>query len=167
LDFFWSSVFIYICSTALCGGNAGLVDADTITKTEGQSAIINCQVSFPGKQKFFCKAECKREDVLIATTANSADNHKYSIEYQETSVTSGVLYVVIRQLVKSDTGWYGCGTNSGVINKHVVYLNGTLQHPVPKKPFVHCRWPSFIQNWAFCLLLLPLVTSFTALSYLQ
>lgn len=76
--------------------------------TKGGSVTRGCLNTVYGNRKFFCKDECKKEeDILVETEENRAQNGRYSIEYREGSVFG--LYVTIRQLKKSDTGWYRCG----------------------------------------------------------
>ncbi|XP_037628687.1 uncharacterized protein LOC119489845 [Sebastes umbrosus] len=78
------------------------------TETEGEELTWRCSNTVYGKQKFFCKNKCKKqEDILIETDGNQAQSGRYSIEYKEGSVYG--LYVTITQVTKSDAGWYRCG----------------------------------------------------------
>ncbi|KAK1898586.1 Transmembrane domain containing protein TMIGD3 [Dissostichus eleginoides] len=55
---------------------------------------------------FFCKGECEGEDNLVETTSFTyAKKDRYSIRHVE----GGFVYVSIKQLTQSDSGWYRCG----------------------------------------------------------
>ncbi|XP_076597242.1 polymeric immunoglobulin receptor-like [Chaetodon auriga] len=91
-------------SEALLDGNSGFVRS----VAEGDSMTFGCSGTVYGKQKFFCRGECKKdEDVLIETDGNRAQSGRYSLEYKEGSKFG--LYVTIREASRSDTGQYSCG----------------------------------------------------------
>ncbi|XP_026224006.1 uncharacterized protein LOC113167524 isoform X2 [Anabas testudineus] len=71
--------------------------------------MLRCHVSLYGSRKLFCKGDCSKN--LIETTADRADNNKYSIESYGSWMSSGTVIVTIRQLTKSDEGQYKCGTD--------------------------------------------------------
>ena len=76
--------------------------------TEGGNVTQGCFGTVYGRRKFFCKGECKKEeDIVVETEGNTAQSDRYSIESTKGSTVG--LYVTIRQLKKSDTGWYKCG----------------------------------------------------------
>ncbi|XP_018559393.1 uncharacterized protein LOC108902134 isoform X5 [Lates calcarifer] len=104
-------VLFFCFFSALCGGNSGLVEAEIITATgtEGKSVTVRCYFSLSGSSKLFCKGECTKENILIKTTADRDYKGRYSIEYEGKFLSSGSLYVTIRQLRKSDSGRYKCG----------------------------------------------------------
>ncbi|XP_051280384.1 uncharacterized protein LOC127376940 isoform X2 [Dicentrarchus labrax] len=104
-------VLFFCFLSALCDGNSGLVDAETLTRTEGESIIVACHFSVFGRRKFLCKDECDKENILVETAGDSAQSGRYSILYKEGTfpVSSTVLYVSIAQLTKSDAGRYRCG----------------------------------------------------------
>ena len=58
---------------------------------------------------FFCKGECKEEDILIKTDDVTAQSGRYSIRYEGESSGSRYVSVTITQLTKSDSGRYRCG----------------------------------------------------------
>uniref|UniRef100_A0A667WGQ0 Immunoglobulin domain-containing protein n=1 Tax=Myripristis murdjan TaxID=586833 RepID=A0A667WGQ0_9TELE len=72
--------------------------------TEGED--VTCFYTWAkGRKKFFCKGTCKEKDILIETTQNRYQNGRYMIKDTRT----GVFYVTITQLTKSDSGTYYCG----------------------------------------------------------
>ncbi|XP_045899636.1 CMRF35-like molecule 5 [Micropterus dolomieu] len=76
--------------------------------TEGENVTLGCSDTVYGRQKFFCKGECKtEEDIIIETDGNRTQSGRYSIEYKEGSVFG--LYVSITRVTKSDSGQYRCG----------------------------------------------------------
>lgn len=74
------------------------------TKTEGESLSFGCSFNLIKGNKFFIKKKLSKERVLIKTNAITAVRGRYSIGYD-----SGIFYVSISQLNKSDSGHYGCG----------------------------------------------------------
>ncbi|CAI5659855.1 unnamed protein product [Oreochromis niloticus] len=78
------------------------------TETEGEKITMACSNNTYGQRKFVCKNQCKNEgEILIDTTNNKSVNGRYKIEYRPGSMYG--LYMNIRKLTKSDTGWYLCG----------------------------------------------------------
>ncbi|XP_038577624.1 polymeric immunoglobulin receptor-like isoform X1 [Micropterus salmoides] len=104
-------VLFFCFFSALCGGNTGLVSAkvNIYTGAEGETGTINCNVSLSGSRKFFCKNECKAEDILVKTDDVRAQSGRYSIEYRDGSSGRGIVSVTITNLTKSDSGRYRCG----------------------------------------------------------
>ncbi|CAI5648629.1 unnamed protein product [Oreochromis niloticus] len=107
-----------VCGTVVCfiflilhDGNTGQVSRGipTYRRMEGENIRVECKFSYSGTKKFFCKGKCEKENILIATTKNSAKNGRYSIQYVEKGfLSSDILYVSIAQLKKSDMGPYMC-----------------------------------------------------------
>lgn len=62
-----------------------------------------------GNTKFFCKEECKEEDVLIETTKDTAQSGRYTIKYSETHRGEYLVSVTITNVTKSDSGGYRSG----------------------------------------------------------
>ncbi|XP_019204980.1 uncharacterized protein LOC109196134 isoform X2 [Oreochromis niloticus] len=58
---------------------------------------------YSGGHKYFCRGECEGNNILLQTYDVRAQLGRYIIEY-----SSGVLYVSITQLTKSDSGRYRC-----------------------------------------------------------
>ncbi|XP_042347768.1 polymeric immunoglobulin receptor-like isoform X2 [Plectropomus leopardus] len=110
---------VFFCAlSALCSGNTGLVSAkrNIYTGPEGGTGIINCHISLVGNVKFFCKDECKAEDILIKTEDVRAQSGRYSSEYKNDSNDGvGILAVTIRNLTKSDAGRYRCGLGKTLV----------------------------------------------------
>ncbi|XP_042347766.1 polymeric immunoglobulin receptor-like isoform X2 [Plectropomus leopardus] len=103
-------VFFCVIS-ALCAGNAGLVSAkpNTYAIAEGGTDSIKCTLTLSGNMKFFCKDECKAEDILIKTEDVRAQSGRFSIKYKNESSGRGILRVTITNVSKSDSGRYRCG----------------------------------------------------------
>ncbi|XP_018559396.1 polymeric immunoglobulin receptor [Lates calcarifer] len=99
-------VLFFCFFSALCGGNSGI---KIYTGPEGGSGRIGCHLTLSGNRKFFCKNECKGEDVLIQTDDVRANRGRYSIEYKGESSGRGIVSVTIRNLTQSDSGRYRCG----------------------------------------------------------
>ncbi|XP_071314889.1 polymeric immunoglobulin receptor-like isoform X2 [Trachinotus anak] len=107
-----------VCHTLICcfflslqDGNPVLVNAQLFvySGTEGGNITVQCRFGSSGQRKFFCKGECKAENVLIATTDVRAQRGRYSIRHEAGLITGVNLYVTITQLTKSDSGLYNCG----------------------------------------------------------
>ncbi|XP_047434060.1 uncharacterized protein LOC125003853 isoform X2 [Mugil cephalus] len=76
----------------------------------GSSLTVACQFSVLGKKKSLCRGECKEDEILVETNNIRAERDRYSIEYEEPSV----LYVTLRELTTSDSGWYRCYLNRNI-----------------------------------------------------
>ncbi|XP_018559398.1 polymeric immunoglobulin receptor [Lates calcarifer] len=105
-------VLFFCFFSALCGGNSGI---NIYTGPEGGSGTINCYLTLSGNRKFFCKNECKGEDVLIKTDDVRANRGRYSIEYKGESSGRGIVSVTIRNLTQSDSGRYRCGLGGSLV----------------------------------------------------
>ena len=70
---------------------------------------MSCHLTSSGSTKFFCKGECKEEDILIKTDDVTAQSGRYSIRYEDGSSGRRTVTVTITQLTKSDSGRYRCG----------------------------------------------------------
>uniref|UniRef100_A0A3B4X0I8 Immunoglobulin domain-containing protein n=1 Tax=Seriola lalandi dorsalis TaxID=1841481 RepID=A0A3B4X0I8_SERLL len=109
---------MFIFSTALCGGNSGLVSAKPpiFTGPEGGHGTISCHLNVSGSRKFFCREECKEEDILIRTDKFSAKSGRYSIRYKNKGSSGGsILSVTITNLTQSDSGQYRCGLGTSAV----------------------------------------------------
>ncbi|XP_033981423.1 uncharacterized protein LOC117478542 isoform X2 [Trematomus bernacchii] len=90
--------------------DAMLVGAEkTIDARTGGNIVVECYFTEYGNKKYFCKEECEGEDNLVEITGYIFSKDKYSIEYVEGTPTGGSVYVSIKQLTQSDSGWYRCG----------------------------------------------------------
>ncbi|XP_054465861.1 uncharacterized protein LOC129100289 [Anoplopoma fimbria] len=109
-----------ICKTLVCfffftlwPRNTGLINAEILVAkgNEGGNIIVECNYSFTGKTKIFCKEACEEGDILIKTNDVTATSGRYSIVYEEGTfpVSTTVLNVSITNLTKSDAGKYRCG----------------------------------------------------------
>ncbi|TDH10131.1 hypothetical protein EPR50_G00071870 [Perca flavescens] len=108
-----------VCQSLICfffltlqDGNIGLINAEIIksTGTEGGDITVKCSFYFSGKRRIFCKDKCKEGDILINTEEDTAQRGRYSIRYIEGGfpVFKTILYVSIRNLTQSESGWYRC-----------------------------------------------------------
>ncbi|XP_051281676.1 uncharacterized protein LOC127377635 [Dicentrarchus labrax] len=100
---------------SLCGGDSGLVSATTFAGAVGGTGGISCFLSLSGSNKFFCKEQCKAEDILIKTDGLTAQSGRYSTAFRNTSSERGILTVTITNLTKSDSAWYRCGLGPTVV----------------------------------------------------
>ncbi|KAJ4934051.1 hypothetical protein JOQ06_006858 [Pogonophryne albipinna] len=80
----------------------------TIDARTGGNIVVECSFTRSGTKMFFCKEECERE-ILVGSTYNSLKKRRYSIRYLEASPKKGFVFVSIKQLTQSDSGWYRCG----------------------------------------------------------
>ncbi|XP_036959092.1 uncharacterized protein LOC119022395 isoform X5 [Acanthopagrus latus] len=108
-------MLICIFILSLQDGNTGLINAETITVTEGGNFTHACVFFVSGSRKIFCKEGCEEKDILVETTGDRAQRGRYSIEYKQTGVISSVLYVSITNLTKSDSGRYTCRINRDLL----------------------------------------------------
>ncbi|XP_063320555.1 uncharacterized protein LOC134618882 isoform X2 [Pelmatolapia mariae] len=88
---------------ALLDGNDDPAQLKNFYKETGSSLTVGCSFKHPGYRKMFCRGECQINEVLIETDHVRALRSRYNIGYE-----SGVLYVSITQLTKSDSGRYRC-----------------------------------------------------------
>ncbi|XP_038577612.1 uncharacterized protein LOC119905013 isoform X6 [Micropterus salmoides] len=107
---------------SLQDGNTGLTNAQITsvhTGTEGGDIRVGCSFSSYGTSMFFCKRECKPEDILIHTTGVRDQRGRYSITYEggENVVVS------ITQLTKSDSGLYSCGLGGSNIKFEIIVVD--------------------------------------------
>ncbi|XP_023286898.1 mucin-5AC-like isoform X3 [Seriola lalandi dorsalis] len=111
-------VLLFCFLSALCGGNSGLVSAKPpiFTGPEGGHGTISCHLNVSGSRKFFCREECKEEDILIRTDKFSAKSGRYSIRYKNKGSSGGsILSVTITNLTQSDSGQYRCGLGTSAV----------------------------------------------------
>ncbi|XP_026010766.1 uncharacterized protein LOC113013807 isoform X1 [Astatotilapia calliptera] len=70
---------------------------------------LTARFRFPaGTWKIFCRGECEGENILINTTDEKHQRHRYSTEYIIVENFAPALSVSIRQLIMSDAGQYSC-----------------------------------------------------------
>ncbi|XP_033943439.1 polymeric immunoglobulin receptor-like isoform X2 [Pseudochaenichthys georgianus] len=99
-----SSTFIEIIvvDAKLDGGPSA---EKTIDARTGGNIVVECSFTRSGTRMYFCKEECEG-DILVETTSNTyALKSRYSIRH----VKGGFVFVSIKQLTQSDSGWYRCG----------------------------------------------------------
>ncbi|XP_044206486.1 polymeric immunoglobulin receptor-like [Thunnus albacares] len=103
-------VLFFCFLSALQDGNTGLVNAiNLFAGAEGGRGSIICYLTSSGSTKFFCKGECKEEDILIKTDDVTAQSGRYNIRYEDGSSGRRTVTVTFTQLTKSDSGRYRCG----------------------------------------------------------
>ncbi|XP_038577621.1 uncharacterized protein LOC119905017 isoform X2 [Micropterus salmoides] len=107
---------------SLQDGNTGLTNdqiPSVYTGTEGGDITVTCSFSSYGSSIFFCKRECKREDILIHTTGVRDQRGRYRIRYER----GGNIFVSITQLTKSDSGLYRCGLGGSNIRFEIIVVD--------------------------------------------
>ncbi|XP_042348124.1 polymeric immunoglobulin receptor-like isoform X2 [Plectropomus leopardus] len=102
---------IIVVDALLMGGPS---DEHTLHTQPGGNIVVACFFNVFENRKYFCKEECKRSSILVETTGNRNQRGRHSIRYvkETSSGSSGVLYVNMTQLSKSDSGQYRCGLDS-------------------------------------------------------
>ncbi|XP_039460486.1 polymeric immunoglobulin receptor-like isoform X5 [Oreochromis aureus] len=95
--------FVIFVAEALLDGNDDPAQLKHFDKETGSSLTVGCSFKQAGNRKMFCRGECGGEKILVHTEHVSAQRDRYNIGY-----VSGVLYVSITQLTKSDSGRYRC-----------------------------------------------------------
>ncbi|XP_026189022.1 uncharacterized protein LOC113146033 isoform X2 [Mastacembelus armatus] len=97
----------------------GLVSAKLriYTGAEGGNGTLNCHFSQPGSRTFFCKEQCKEDDILIKTDDVRATSGRYSTKYKKESSGKVILSVTFTHLAKSDSGRYrhGLGLDTSLV----------------------------------------------------
>ncbi|XP_026010778.1 polymeric immunoglobulin receptor-like isoform X2 [Astatotilapia calliptera] len=93
--------FVIVVAEALLDGNDDQLKH--FDKETGSSLTVGCSFEHSGDRGFFCRGKCGRGDGLVHTNDVKAQSDRYNIGYD-----SGVLYVSITQLTKSDSGRYRC-----------------------------------------------------------
>ncbi|KAL3064802.1 hypothetical protein OYC64_000936 [Pagothenia borchgrevinki] len=82
----------------------------TIDARTGGNIVVQCNFTQYRYKKYFCKEECEKGDNLVEMTRKSdQENGRYRIRYTHRFSTGYFLYVSIKQLTQSDSGWYRCG----------------------------------------------------------
>ncbi|CAK6980114.1 uncharacterized protein LOC121896026 isoform X1 [Scomber scombrus] len=109
-------VLFFCFLSALQNGNTGLSNAVVLyVGAEGGSGSLHCYLTSSGNTKFFCKGECKEENILIKTDGVTAQSGRYSIEYKDKSSGRRTVTVTIKQLTKSDSGRYRYGLGGSLV----------------------------------------------------
>ncbi|XP_054482689.1 uncharacterized protein LOC129114804 [Anoplopoma fimbria] len=90
-----------------------LLDGDpseekTLYSRTGGNVLVACYFNTSESRKYFCKGECKDEDILVETTDFTAQRDRYSIRYVPVAPSGVFLFVGITQLTMSDSGRYRC-----------------------------------------------------------
>ncbi|XP_063319723.1 uncharacterized protein LOC134618304 [Pelmatolapia mariae] len=88
---------------ALLDGNDDPAQLKHFNKETGSSLRVGCSFKDSGYTKIFCRGKCEGDNTLVHTEHDRAQRDRYNIGYD-----SGVLYVSITQLTKSDSGRYRC-----------------------------------------------------------
>ncbi|XP_033943427.1 polymeric immunoglobulin receptor-like isoform X1 [Pseudochaenichthys georgianus] len=96
----------------------------TIDARTGGNIVVECYFNRTVANMYFCKEECKEEDILIKTTRETDLKDRYSIRYIEGNPTGVSVFVSIKQLTQSDSGRYRCGL--GRPNSQDKYLRFVL-----------------------------------------
>ncbi|XP_069570667.1 CMRF35-like molecule 1 isoform X2 [Brachyistius frenatus] len=111
-------------------------EAMTVTGLEGDKIRIECSHSNAFYNvKYFCKGECKNEDVLI--TSRETEKGKYRITDK-----GNTFFVTISDLTKEDSGMYWCGierTGLDTYNEVFLLIAGKHSEVVYATPYVRKR----------------------------
>nr|XP_029131629.1 uncharacterized protein LOC114918092 isoform X1 [Labrus bergylta]XP_029131630.1 uncharacterized protein LOC114918092 isoform X1 [Labrus bergylta] len=109
---------IFFFFLSLQDENFGVISAEAVdfyTVFVGENVEVGCSTSQETTRKFFCREECRQEDIIIQTSGVSAQEDRFSIEWKRRQQTrSGDVSVKISQLTKSDSGRYRCGLGSSL-----------------------------------------------------
>ncbi|CAI5648859.1 unnamed protein product [Oreochromis niloticus] len=113
---------------ALLGGNDDPAQLKHFYKETGSSLTVGCYFTDSGGHKYFCRGECGGNNILLQTYDVRAQLSRYIIEY-----SSGVLYVSITQLTKSDSGRDRCYLSGSFRDFEVTVTDAAI--PSPSLPF--------------------------------
>uniref|UniRef100_A0A3B4B247 Immunoglobulin domain-containing protein n=1 Tax=Periophthalmus magnuspinnatus TaxID=409849 RepID=A0A3B4B247_9GOBI len=83
----------------------GVVFGETLTVTEGEDFTVECWFYTSGSKKIFCKNDCDKQDILVQTAGDRAEEGRYSITYEE---ETNIMSVRIKKVQMSDSGQYQC-----------------------------------------------------------
>ncbi|XP_054465793.1 uncharacterized protein LOC129100238 isoform X2 [Anoplopoma fimbria] len=117
-------------------GNNGLVKVQVYTAAEGGNVRVECPSSSFGSWKIFCKEPCEQEDILIERTNVRAQKGRYSIEWMRGSRD---VDVTIRQLTKSDSGLYRCGSRYSSHQIEVIVVDALLDGDPSEEKTLYSR----------------------------
>ncbi|KAK7910145.1 hypothetical protein WMY93_014829 [Mugilogobius chulae] len=104
------TALVLLSFLVLLGEKTGFCSTEihVFTATEGEYFENKFVFYEAGTLKVLCKNDCmKKEDILIETRDNKADNGKHSIVYEEHSHPHS-FKVGIRNVISSDSGLYNC-----------------------------------------------------------
>ncbi|XP_051811423.1 uncharacterized protein LOC127536066 [Acanthochromis polyacanthus] len=107
--------FLFI---ALQDGKTGLLNSNLGLRTvmEGEDITVECPFTISGNTKKFCLEKCEEGNILIETTEDTAEKDRYRIRYEhKTFPSDNILHVSIKQLKKSDSGWYRCALGRSLL----------------------------------------------------
>lgn len=104
-------------SAAVCAGPGGLASAsfNMYAAAEGENGTISCYFSQSGSTAFFCKNECKGEDILIQTDSNADQNGRFHLGRRRESSGWSVVSLTFSHLSWLDSGRFRCSLGSGSV----------------------------------------------------
>uniref|UniRef100_A0A3Q1GBX0 Immunoglobulin V-set domain-containing protein n=1 Tax=Acanthochromis polyacanthus TaxID=80966 RepID=A0A3Q1GBX0_9TELE len=130
--FAWTKVLSFLIMILFVSSTAQhmeLITADinVYSYNEGRNVSIKCTLNSFGVWKFFCRRECKGEDILVKTDEDTSQNGRYSVKYKQGSSKREFVTVKITQLIKSDSGQYRCGLGGPLVPERYrdFYINVT------------------------------------------
>uniref|UniRef100_A0A3B3WJ91 Immunoglobulin domain-containing protein n=1 Tax=Poecilia mexicana TaxID=48701 RepID=A0A3B3WJ91_9TELE len=92
------------------------------TGVEGGNITVTCPFLLSGSRKFVCKNVCEGENILIETSNNTAERGRYSVKYEKNGRFSrDFLHFTIKDLKKSDSGWYWCHFSGWLVNNKTLF----------------------------------------------
>ena len=89
-------------------------EVKTLYTRTGGNIAVECVFTSVGIRKYFCKNDCKSENILVQTAAGKGQNGRYSIQFTKAD-TGGSVFVSITQLNKSDSGRYRCAVDRSLL----------------------------------------------------
>ncbi|KAM9344133.1 uncharacterized protein KZ484_016503 isoform 2-T2 [Pholidichthys leucotaenia] len=85
------------------------------------SLTVRCSFTFSGNTAYFCRGECKGNNIIVQSSSDSGDSgqsSRYRIKNKGGTVLKGFVYVTITELNTSDTGRYRCHLSGLVVNSY-------------------------------------------------
>ncbi|KAM9752584.1 polymeric immunoglobulin receptor-like [Menidia menidia] len=83
---------------------------EVLVCSEAEGGAIRVTCSFPSADLFslfFCRGQCRKEDVLVEAGGPSAQKGRFGIQYE----SRGVFHVTVSNLTASDADLYRCGVD--------------------------------------------------------
>ncbi|KAM9751516.1 polymeric immunoglobulin receptor-like isoform 4-T4 [Menidia menidia] len=88
----------------------GAPPPEVLVCSEAEGGAIRVTCSFPSADLFslfFCRGQCRKEDVLVEAGGPSAQRGRFGIQYE----SRGVFHVTVSNLTASDADLYRCGVD--------------------------------------------------------
>ncbi|XP_033981434.1 polymeric immunoglobulin receptor-like isoform X2 [Trematomus bernacchii] len=102
----YKDIEIIVVDAMLDGGPSA---EKTIDARTGGNIAVQCNFTQYRYNKYFCKEECEGDNLVETISKSDQEKGRYRIRYTQIIPTGTLLYVSIKQLTQSDSGWYRCG----------------------------------------------------------